>query len=163
MTRRVRGDIIEVFKIIKGFKEVDSNTFVKIASSTNLRGFSLKLYKHNLRLDTRKYFFSQRVIDMWNKLDTDVIACRTVSTFKKHLDNYIFHQVLICQSGFLPLDHHVPWWSITINHVFICTSECTAVVDHFDLFTHLKLMLIDSDRLIKNKSPKLAYIYIGIY
>ena len=90
MTRRVRGDLIEVFKIIKGFEEVDFNTFFKIATSTNLRGHSLKLYKHNLRLDTSKYFFSQRVIDMLNKLATDVTACRTVSTFKKYLDNYIF-------------------------------------------------------------------------
>ena len=62
--RRVRGDLIEVLKITKGFEEVDFNTFFKIASSTKLRGHSLKLYKHNLRLDTRKYFFSQRVIDM---------------------------------------------------------------------------------------------------
>ena len=54
VTTRVRGDLIEVFKIIKGFEDVDSNTFFKIASSTNLRGHSLKLYKHNLRLDTRK-------------------------------------------------------------------------------------------------------------
>ena len=92
MTRMVRGDLIEVFKTIKGFEEVDSNIFFKIASSTNLRDHSLKLYKHNLRLDTRKYFFS---IYMWNKLDTDVIACCTVSTFKKHLDNYIFNQGLI--------------------------------------------------------------------
>ena len=95
MTRRVRGDLIEVFRIIKGFEEVDSNIFFNIASFINLRGHSLKLYKHNLRLDTRKYFFSQRVIDIWNKLDIDVIACRTVSTFKKYLDNYIFNQGLI--------------------------------------------------------------------
>ena len=71
-------------KIIKGFEDVDSNTFFKIASSTNLRGHSLKLYKHNLRLDTRKYFFSQRV-DMWNKLDTDLIACCTVSTLLRDI------------------------------------------------------------------------------
>ena len=70
-------------------------TFFLVASSTNLRGHSLKLYKHNLRFDTRKYFFSQKVIDMWNKLDTDLIACHTVSTFKKHLDNYIFNKGLI--------------------------------------------------------------------
>ena len=95
MTRRVRGDLIEVFKIIKGFEEVDSNIFFEVASSNNLRGHSLKLYKHNLRLDAMKYFFSQRVIDMWNKLDNDVIGCLTVSTFKKYLDNYIFNQGLI--------------------------------------------------------------------
>ena len=95
VTRRVRGDLIEVFRIINAFEEVDFNISLKIASSTNLRGHSLKLYKHNLRLDTRKYFFSQRVIDMWNKLDTDVIACRRVTIFKKYLENYIFNQGLI--------------------------------------------------------------------
>ena len=64
--------------------------FFEIVSSINFRGHSLKLYKHNLRLDTRKYFFSQRVID----IDIDIIACRTVSDFKKDLDNYIFNQEL---------------------------------------------------------------------
>ena len=44
VTRRVRGDLIEIFKIVKGFEEVDSNTFLKIASFTNLRSHSLKLY-----------------------------------------------------------------------------------------------------------------------
>ena len=67
--------------------------FLRLLSFTNLRGHSLKLYKQHLRLDTKKYFFSQRV-DMWNKRDTDLIACRTVSTFKKHLDDYIFNQGL---------------------------------------------------------------------
>ena len=30
VTRRVRGDLIEVFKIIKGFEDVDSNTFLRL-------------------------------------------------------------------------------------------------------------------------------------
>ena len=67
------GELIEIFKIIKGFEDVDSNTLFKIASSTNLRGHSIKPYKHNLRLDTREYFFSQRVIDIWNKLSLTLI------------------------------------------------------------------------------------------
>ena len=62
VTRRVRGDLIEVFRIIKGFEEVDSNIFLKLASSTNLRGHSLKLYMHNLRLDTMKYFFLKELL-----------------------------------------------------------------------------------------------------
>ena len=42
--RRLRGDLIEVFKIIKGFYKVSSNTFITLSSS-GLRGHSLKLYK----------------------------------------------------------------------------------------------------------------------
>ena len=37
--RRLRGDLIEVFKIIKGFYKVSSNTL----SISGLRGHSLKL------------------------------------------------------------------------------------------------------------------------
>ena len=55
-------EISEVFKIIKGFEDVDSNNCFKIASSTNLIGHSLKLYKHNLRLDTTKYFFLKELL-----------------------------------------------------------------------------------------------------
>ena len=64
--------------------DVDFNTLFKICSSTNLRGHSLKLCKQKFRLDTMKYFFLQRVIDVCNKLDINLIA------FKKHLDEYIY-------------------------------------------------------------------------
>ena len=68
--------------------------FFKNAHFTNLWGHSLKQYNQNLRLHTRKYFFSHRVTDV-KKLDIDIIACHTVSAFKRHLDNYVFNQGLI--------------------------------------------------------------------
>ena len=33
--------------------------------------------------DVRKYFFSNRVVDEWNRLPEEIIQCRTVSNFKK--------------------------------------------------------------------------------
>jgi len=33
-----------------------------------LKGHSLKLYKKSSQLEIRKYFFSQRIVDHWNKL-----------------------------------------------------------------------------------------------
>jgi len=42
--RRLRGDLIEVFKIFKGFDDVKPIDFFTI-SSTGLRGHELKLYK----------------------------------------------------------------------------------------------------------------------
>ena len=38
------------------------------ATTTELRGHSLKLYKKSSRLELRKHFFSQRIVDHWNKL-----------------------------------------------------------------------------------------------
>ena len=73
-TRRLRGDLIEVFKIMKGFEDISWNKLFRMSSSKQLRGHSLKLYKPSLRLDVRKYSFSQRVINEWNLLSTYVMS-----------------------------------------------------------------------------------------
>jgi len=54
-TRRLRGDLIEVFKIFKGFDDVKPTDFFTM-SSTGLRGHELKLYKPQAHLDIRKNF-----------------------------------------------------------------------------------------------------------
>lgn len=54
-TRRLRGDLIQVFKILKGIDNIDCNIYF-VKSHTGLRGHSLKLYKQSSRLDIRKYF-----------------------------------------------------------------------------------------------------------
>jgi len=88
-TRRLRGDLIEAFKIMKGFEDISWNKFFKMSSSKHLRGHSLKLYKPSFRLDIRKYSFSQRVINEWNLLPDELLECSTVNNFKKHLDSYL--------------------------------------------------------------------------
>jgi hypothetical protein len=87
-TRRLRGDLIEVFKIFKGFDDVPWENFFK-KSHTSLRGHSLKLFKKSVKLDIRKHFFSQRIIDEWNQLPKELIDSRTVSRFKHCLDIYL--------------------------------------------------------------------------
>ena len=54
-TRRLRGDLIEVFKMFKGFDNIKLNDFFKL-SSTSLRGHTLKIYKPQVHLDVRKFF-----------------------------------------------------------------------------------------------------------
>jgi len=56
-TRRLQGDIIEVFKIFKGlFEDVSYNTYFTLSQS-GLNRHSYKLYKPNFRLDIRKFLF----------------------------------------------------------------------------------------------------------
>ena len=55
-TRRIRGDLIEVYKILKGFDHVDEKQFFTRASGST-RGHDLKLVKPRCRLDCRKFFF----------------------------------------------------------------------------------------------------------
>jgi ribonuclease P/MRP protein subunit RPP40 len=91
--RRTRGDLIEVFKIFKGFDQIDSGRFFEVVESYT-RGHNMKIFKTGCHLDCRKYFFSNRVVNLWNKLPSDVIACDTIGNFKARLDK------LICQ-GFI--------------------------------------------------------------
>ena len=61
-TRRLRGDQIELFKILNGHENIESNIFFEINESKITRGHNYKLVKKQGRLDVRKYSFSQRTI-----------------------------------------------------------------------------------------------------
>ena len=86
--RRIRGDIIETFKIIKGFTNIDSTQFFNVQASDRLRGHSLKLTKPRCNTQLRQHFFSQRVIQRWNNLPQYVINADSVNEFKNKLDDY---------------------------------------------------------------------------
>jgi len=49
----------------------------------------LKIAKQRTRLDLRKRFFSQRVVNEWNSLPQHVIEASTVNMFKNRLDKYL--------------------------------------------------------------------------
>ena len=66
--RRVRGDMIEVYKLMSGKEQIDSGQFFTLADNRyGLTGHELKTAKERARLDTRKFFFSQRVVNGWNR------------------------------------------------------------------------------------------------
>ena len=56
-TRRLFGDLIEVFKIFKGLDDVKPTDFFTM-SNTGLRGHEFKLYKPQAHLDIRKNFLA---------------------------------------------------------------------------------------------------------
>ena len=59
-----------------------------ILNSTRTRRHRFKLVKSRARLDIRKYFFSNRVIDYWNKLPEHVVEANSVNMFKNRLDKF---------------------------------------------------------------------------
>ena len=88
-TRRLRGDQIEVFKILNGYENIDSNIFFEIKESKITRGHNYTLVKKQSRLDVRKYSFSQRIINVWNKLSIDCVHASSVNMFKNKIDKYL--------------------------------------------------------------------------
>ncbi|BHF65879.1 hypothetical protein SprV_0200889200 [Sparganum proliferum] len=87
--RQLRGDLIQVFRIVRNQGCcLASGDFFELATTTNLRGHPLKLRVTGARLDTRKFFFSNRVVAAWNALPEDVVMSGSVETFKRRLDHH---------------------------------------------------------------------------
>jgi len=72
--RRLRSDLIITYSILTGKERINSEQLFQKATTIDLRGHGFKLYKKRSRLDIRKYFFSQRIVDYWNKLPDDVVS-----------------------------------------------------------------------------------------
>ena len=64
---RLRSDLIEVFKIMHNLEGVKREDFFQQRTATGRRGHSLTILKQHCRLNARKYFFTHRVVDTWNK------------------------------------------------------------------------------------------------
>ena len=88
-TSRLRGDQIEVFKILKGYENIDRNMFFSLKKDSRTRGHEVKLVKDQCRLDIRKHSFSQRTINEWNKLSTECVTASSVNMFKNKVDTYL--------------------------------------------------------------------------
>ena len=86
-TRRLRGDMIEVYKIMTGKEGLDKDLFFKTAGRIG-RGHKYKLEKSRSRLDIRKYCFSNRIVDAWNGLPDQVVSCENLNKFKNELDEH---------------------------------------------------------------------------
>ena len=86
--RRLRGDMIETFKILKGFEKINYEKYFTIDTNSILRGHEYKLKKDKFSTDIKGNFFFNRVVRHWNKLPSEVVASNTVETFKTRLDKH---------------------------------------------------------------------------
>ena len=68
-----------MFKIANGYDDVDRNMLFKLKEGSRTRGHKAELVKEQCRLDMRKYSFSQRVINKWNKLSNDCVNASIVN------------------------------------------------------------------------------------
>ena len=85
--RRLRGDLIETFKILKNITRAGEHLF-SLNRNTVLRGHELKLEKIRASSTARANFFSFRVVNAWNKLPHETVSVNTVLQFKERLDRY---------------------------------------------------------------------------
>ena len=69
--RRNRADLIEVFKIVKGLSGIPMESMFELSTTKHLRvrGHEWKLTKHRSKLEVRRHFSTERLVNRWNSLD----------------------------------------------------------------------------------------------
>ena len=85
--RRLRGDLILVYKFLSSNSISDTNPLLVLSGCTNTRGHDLKLYKEACNSNARKFSFSQRVVSYWNNLHYNTVHATNINNFKKLLDD----------------------------------------------------------------------------
>ena len=88
--RRLYFDLVETFKIIRGYTNVDYKqwfTLVKDLHRRPTRGayFPLNIILARCRLEVRQHFFSIRVAEAWNNLPHDMRQDQSLFSFKSNL------------------------------------------------------------------------------
>ena len=94
--RRLRSDMIEVFKITHNIYDRTVSPDLPLNERANTRGNHYKLQNHTFHYNLRKHFFSARIVNIWNSLPNSVVDACTVSVnaFKARLpvDKFWKHQ-----------------------------------------------------------------------
>jgi len=67
--QRHRANLLEIFKMKIAQSAIAFDKFFEVEKHSATGGHSWKIHKQRGHLDLRKYFFSDRVVDRWNKLD----------------------------------------------------------------------------------------------
>jgi len=85
--RRNRADLIELFKMVKGFSALSWTQFLSWTTVTNsTRGHNWKLTKSHHQSEICHHFFSQRSINRWNSLSPEAVDAPSINSFKNHLE-----------------------------------------------------------------------------
>jgi hypothetical protein len=85
--RREHLDMVQTYKILKGVDNVSREIWFDMASqgtrATRQSADPLNIRPQASRLEIRRNFFSQRVVEKWNKVPKDVKNAPSVQAFKQ--------------------------------------------------------------------------------
>ena len=86
--RRVRNDMIEVWKIITGHENIDRNSLFELEENGITRNNGYKIVGKRFQSEIAKNWFTYRVVNEWNRLPNLVVGSKSLVTFKKRLDDH---------------------------------------------------------------------------
>ena len=86
--RRLRGDLIEKFKLENGFETVEWHTPQVVLPPR--AGRRTRLVREVVRACKQRHnFFNNRIVNAWNALPDSIISAKSVNAFKSRYDRYV--------------------------------------------------------------------------
>ncbi|KAE8603301.1 hypothetical protein XENTR_v10014290 [Xenopus tropicalis] len=90
--RRLRGDMITLYKYIRGDYRQLGDVLFSHKNNQRTRGHSFRLEERSFHLKQRRWFFTVRAVRLWNALPRDVVMADSVNVFKRGLDKFLNKQ-----------------------------------------------------------------------
>ena len=86
-SRRLRADMIQVYKILNGYEDIDTECIFTVDSDSYTRGHRFKLKKITGNTVRHISTFSYRTVNDWNSLPLSVGLSNSVNCFKSRLND----------------------------------------------------------------------------
>ena len=85
-TRRIICDIVESFKLCKGFSCLKMSDYVSFATYKSTRGHPFKLFVNRMHSCVHGHFLFNRIVNIWNVLPSCYFKTNIVSCYKSKLE-----------------------------------------------------------------------------
>ncbi|CAM4508198.1 unnamed protein product [Lepidochelys olivacea] len=87
--RRLRGDMIALYKYIRGINTREGEELFQLSTSVGTRRNGYKLAIRKFRLEIRPRFLTIRGVKFWNSLPREAVGTKDISGFKTKLDKFM--------------------------------------------------------------------------
>ena len=108
--------MIETFKILSNIYDSRVTNFLSKSHFSTTRGHSFMLFVQHANFNIRSWFFSIRIVDIWNRLHSNVVNASNAMCLEKRLD--------ICWADLkIKFDHEAPLNYSELNYSKINKSQ----------------------------------------
>lgn len=93
--RRIINDLVETFKLCKGYSCLNTSKYLCFASYHSTRGHPYKLFVHRINNRVHRHFLFNRVINIWNSIPSHYFNTNLISCFKSKLQTFDFSAYML--------------------------------------------------------------------